>query len=74
MSGEKLRVEHFCENSRVTMSKTFRETDASLLVLCVNKIEEQYGRSISVSRLLQKSGGSSDVDRACRSAVQEVLR
>ena len=29
----------------------------------MNKIEEQYGQSISVSRLLQKSGGSSDVGK-----------
>ena len=34
-------------------AKTFRETDASVLVLYVNKIEAQYGRSISVDRLLQ---------------------
>ena len=43
--------------------KTFRETDASTFVLCVNKIDEQYGQSISVSRLLQKSGGSNDVGK-----------
>ena len=44
--------------------KTFRETDASAFVLCVNKIDEQYGRSISVDRLLQESGGSSDVGKS----------
>ena len=46
------------------LEKTFRETDASTFVLCVNKIDEKNGRSISVDRLLQESGGSSDVGKS----------
>ena len=40
------------------------EKHTSITALCVNKIDEQYGRSISVDRLLQEPGGSSDVGKS----------
>ena len=48
------RYEQNDESSRLTTSqKRSVKTDASLPVLYVSKIEAQYGRSISVDRLLQ---------------------